>query len=193
MLDALVRRDGGEPTLRGIVRDDDPRLEAEIAAPGADVVIVTGASSVGPEDRVPEVVARRGELVFHGLALRPASPTGVGVVNGHVVFLLPGNPVSALCAYDLLAGRLIRRLGGRAAGLPYPVVRLPLARKVVSELGRLDYVRVRVVNDRVEPLTARGAGILSTATRADGFVLVPKEAEGFAEGAPVDVHLYDRA
>jgi molybdopterin molybdotransferase len=61
----------------------------------------------------------------------------------------------------------------------------------VSELGRLDVVRVRVVDGRVEPLTARGAGVLSTATRADGFVLVPKNVEGYAEGAEVDVRLYD--
>lgn len=191
LLDALVRRDGGVPLLRGLFADDDPRLETEIAQAHADVVLVTGASSVGPEDRVPEIVARRGRLAFHGVALRPASPTGVGVVSGRPVFLLPGNPVSALCAYDLFAGRLVRRLGGRAPDLPYRTVRLPLLRKVVSELGRVDVLRVRVVGGHVEPLTARGAGVLSTATRADGFVLVPQSVEGWPEGADVDVHLYD--
>jgi molybdopterin molybdotransferase len=191
LLDALIRRDGGAPLQRGIFGDEDPRLETEIAEVPADVVLVTGASSVGPEDRVPSIVARRGEVVFHGLALRPASPTGVGVVAGRPVFLLPGNPVSALCAYDLFAGRLVRRLGGRPAALPYPTRRLPLARKVVSELGRTDYLRVRVVDGRVEPLTSRGAGVLSTAVRADGFVLVPADLEGWQEGALVEVHLYD--
>jgi len=191
MLDALLRRDGAAPLVRGLFTDTDPRIEEEIASVAADLVLVTGASSVGPEDCVPEIVARRGTLLFHGLALRPASPTGLGLVAGRPVFLIPGNPVSALCAYDLLAGRLVRRLGGRSPELPYRVARLPLARKVVSELGRLDYLRVQVVDGRAAPLTSRGAGVLTTTTRADGFVLVPADAEGYPEGASVDVHLYD--
>ncbi len=191
LLEALVRRDGGVPFVRGPYADDDPRLETDLVGVQADLVLVTGASSVGPEDRVPEIVARRGRLVLHGVALRPASPTGLGVLAGRPVLLLPGNPVSALCAYDLFAGRLLRRLAGRDPALPYRNVRLPLARKVVSQLGRMDVLRVRVEGGLVEPLTARGAGVLSTTTRADGFVLVPPAVEGWPEGAPVDVHLYD--
>jgi molybdopterin molybdotransferase len=191
MLDALLRRDGAAPLMKGRFADADARLEEEIATTPADVVLVTGGTSVGPEDRVPEIVARRGTLVFHGLALRPASPAGLGVVAGRPVFLLPGNPVSALCAYDLLAGRLVRRLGGRSPDLPYATALLPLARKIVSELGRLDYLRVAVRDGRVEPLTSRGAGVLSTATRADGFVLVPKEVEGYPGGAVVTTFLFD--
>src|SRR5207237_6239557 len=122
----------------------------------------SGASSVGPEDRLPAVVARLGDLVFHGIAMRPSSPTGLGTIGERVVFLLPGNPVSCLCAYDAFAGPLIRRLGGLSASAPYRVVRLPLARKIASEPGRTDYVRVRIVDGRVEPLTARGAAILTT-------------------------------
>jgi molybdopterin molybdotransferase len=190
MLDALLRRDGAGPMLRGVFGDRDPRLEEEIASAPADVVLVTGASSVGPEDRVPEIVARRGTLVFHGVAMRPSSPTGVGEVAGRVVFLLPGNPVSCLCAYDFFAGRLVRRLGARPAEWPYEAETLPLARKVVSELGRVDYLRVRVEEGRVVPLTSRGAGVLSTAVRADGFVVVPRDAEGYPEGASVVVHRY---
>lgn len=195
MLDALVRRDGGMPSIQGPFADDDPAFERELVGVPADVVLVTGASSVGPEDLVPGLVARHGTLVAHGIALRPASPAGVGVVAGRPVFLLPGNPVSAMCAYELLAGRLVRRLGGRSPELPHRRVRVPLARKVVSELGRVDFLRVRLVEDggarRAEPLTARGAGILSSLTRADGFVLVPKEIEGWPEGTDVEVHLFE--
>jgi molybdopterin molybdotransferase len=194
MLDALVRRDGGLPLVRGPFADDDPAFERELVETACDACLVTGASSVGPEDRVPSLVARHGTLAFHGVALRPASPAGVGLVGGRPVFLLPGNPVSALCAYDLFAGRLVRRLGGRPAGFPHRRVRVPLARKVVSELGRVDFLRVRLVErggaTHAEPLTARGAGVLSSATRADGFVWVPKDAEGYPEGALVDVLLY---
>jgi molybdopterin molybdotransferase len=191
MLEALARRDGAEALPRRLLPDDERAIEAALLAAAGDVVLVTGASSVGPEDRVPSLVARHGEVVFHGIAMRPSSPAGVGTLGARAVFLLPGNPVSCLCAYDAFAGRLVRRLGGLPPEPPYPVARLPLARKIASEPGRVDYVRVRVEGGRVEPLTARGAGVLTTTTRADGFVWVPRDVEGFPEGALVDVHLYD--
>jgi molybdopterin molybdotransferase len=191
MLSALVARDGGAVATRTMLGDQDPRLEAALAKPSCDVLLVTGASSVGPEDRVPSLVAKHGDLAFHGVGMRPSSPTGVGRLRDAVAFLLPGNPVSCLCAYDFFAGRLIRRLGGLPPEWPYREVRLPLARKVVSELGRVDYLRVRVVDGRVEPLTARGASVLSTTTRADGFVVVPRDVEGWPEGTVVSVRLYD--
>jgi molybdopterin molybdotransferase len=106
------------------------------------------------------------------------------------VFLLPGNPVSCLCAYDLFAGLAVRRLGGRPDDMPYRSVLLPLALKVASAIGRVDYVRVAIRNGRVEPLAVSGASILSSTTRADGFILVPRDSEGFAPGEQVSVFLY---
>ena len=79
----------------------------------ADIVIVSGGSSVGIEDLAPTLVAEHGELAVHGIAMRPSSPTGLGRIGHRLVFLLPGNPVSSLCAYDFFAGRAIRALGGR--------------------------------------------------------------------------------
>src|SRR5205085_11318917 len=125
-------------------------------------------------------LAELGELTFHGVALRPASPAGVGFLGGRPVFLLPGNPVSCLCAYDLFAGPAVRRLGGRPTALPYRTARLPLARKIASAVGRVDYVRVRIHEGRVEPLATSGASVLSSTTKADGFVLVPRDSEGHA-------------
>ena len=125
------------------------------------------------------------------LDVSPASPSGLGFVKDVPVFLLPGNPVSCLCAYDLFAGRAIRRLGGRPVAWPYRAVLHRLASKLVSALGRVDYTRVRLVSDRVEPIATGGASILSTTTRADGFVLVPADLEGYAAGTEVTVWLYD--
>src|SRR5262249_44001300 len=130
-------------------------------------------------------------LTFHGLALRPASPTGVGFLGQRPVFLLPGNPVSCLCAYDLFAGLTLRRLGGRKMDLPYRTVVRPLARKLVSAGGGGDCVRGLVREGRVEPLATSGASILSSTTRADGYVLLPRDSEGFAAGEEVLVFLYD--
>jgi molybdopterin molybdotransferase len=106
------------------------------------------------------------------------------------VFLLPGNPVSSLCAYDFFAGRAIRALGGRDKAWPYRSISGTLRRKISSPIGRLDYARVKLVDGQVEPIAVAGASVLSSTTRADGFVIVTDDSEGFAEGADVDVWLY---
>jgi len=122
--------------------------------------------------------------------MRPSSPTGLGRIGHRLVFLLPGNPVSCLCAYDFFAGRAIRALGGRTTAWPYRSIRARLARKISSPIGRLDYARVRVVDGAIEPVSVGGASVLSSTTRADGFVIVPDDSEGFAPGAEVEVWLY---
>ena len=146
---------------------------------------------MGQEDHAPRVLVDVGELCVHGVAVRPASPTGVGFLDGRPVFLLPGNPVSCLCAYDLFAGPALRWLGGRSMDHPHRTCTLPLARKLASAVGRVDYVRVQIRDSQVEPLAISGASILTSTTRADGFVLVPRDSEGHAAGEMVRVHLYD--
>ena len=189
MLTALVERDGGVIDFPGLVPDESgPILEALQA--DADVIIVSGGSSVGIEDLAPTLVAQLGELAIHGIAMRPSSPTGLGRIDQRIVFLLPGNPVSCLCAYDFFAGRAIRALGGREKAWPYRAVRGRLTRKISSPIGRLDYARVQVADGAVEPLAVSGASVLSSTTRADGFVIVPDDSEGFAPGTDVKVWLY---
>jgi molybdopterin molybdotransferase len=189
MLAALAERDGAHVDFPGLVRDDGAAILDALQA-DADVVIVSGGSSVGIEDLAPMLVARHGDLAVHGIAMRPSSPTGLGRIGDRLVFLLPGNPVSALCAYDFFAGRAIRVLGGLPKEWPYRVARGTLVRKISSPIGRLDYARVRWDGTRVEPLSVSGASVLSSTTRADGFVLVEDDSEGFPAGAEVDVWLY---
>ena len=190
MLSALVVRDGGRVASCRIVPDHRETISGALSEP-ADVVLVSGGSSVGQEDYVPVLLSERGELAVHGVAMRPSSPTGMGRLDGRLVFLLPGNPVSCLCAYDFFAGRAIRALGGRAKSWPYRSVKAPLARKISSVIGRLDYARVKLVDGHVEPLSIGGASVLSSTTRADGFVIVAADSEGHPSGAQVEVFLYD--
>jgi molybdopterin molybdotransferase len=189
MLAALAARDGGVVDAYGLVSDDAQTITGALLE-DADVVIVSGGSSVGVEDLAPGLVATHGELAVHGIAMRPSGPTGLGRIGHRLVFLLPGNPVSSLCAYDFFAGRAVRVLGGRPAAWPYQSVRGRLTRKISSPIGRLDYARVTVANGAVEPLAVAGASLLSSTTRADGFVIVGDDSEGFAAGADVDVWLY---
>ena len=189
MLAALIERDGGEVIFPGIVRDEPDAIRQALLEP-ADIVLVSGGSSVGQEDFAPKLLAELGEVAIHGIAMRPSSPTGMGRLQGRLVFLLPGNPVSCLCAYDFFAGRAIRAMGGRSRDWPYRRVLVRLARKLVSTIGRVDYARVQINGIEATPMAIGGASILSSTTRSDGFVIVPSDSEGFPEGAEVEVFLY---
>ena len=186
----LIPRDGGVIESRVRCEDDRDSIRDAMTASGADVILISGGSSVGSEDHAPGLVAELGELPIHGVAMRPSSPAGVGRIGAELIFLLPGNPVSCLCAYDFFAGRGIRRLAGRSADWPYQKVQGELASKIVSQVGRVDYCRVRITDGKVEPLALSGASILSSTTRANGFVIVPPQSEGAAAGTQVEVYLY---
>lgn len=191
MLRGLLARDGGVVEAHCKLGDDAARIRDALVAPNADVILVSGGSSVGSEDHAPRLLAEVGELAIHGVAMRPSSPAGAGRVGDALVFLLPGNPVSCLCAYDFFAGRAIRLRGGRSPDWPYRTREGIVARKIVSAVGRVDYCRVRFAHDEIEPLALSGASILSSTTRADGFVIVPAESEGYGAGTAVTAYLYD--
>jgi molybdopterin molybdotransferase len=191
MLRGLVARDGGLCLPFEILPDRPERIRMVLSAGDADVLLVSGGSSVGQEDHAPGLVAELGSLDFHGVSMRPSSPAGVGRIGSAFAFLLPGNPVSCLCAYEFFAGPTLRALGGRSRSWPHRTIRLPLGRKVASAVGRTDYVRVAIEDGHVVPLATSGASILSSTVRASGCVIVPRECEGMAEGESVEVRLYD--
>jgi molybdopterin molybdotransferase len=189
MLAALVQRDGGIPEVVRLP-DEEGAMEEALARAGADAIVTAGAASVGSEDRVPILVDKLGSLSIHGITMRPSAPTGIGTVNGVRVVILPGNPVSCLAAYDFFAGPVIRSLGGRSPDWPYLSVRRTLARRIVSQIGRTDYARVVIDEGLVNPVAISGSSILSSVTKASGFVVVPSAFEGYAEGTEVTVHCY---
>jgi molybdopterin molybdotransferase len=217
VLRGLAARDGAVVTACTYLPDRAERIRAALLDADADALLVSGGSSVGQEDHAPRLVAELGTLDFHGIAMRPSSPAGVGRIGERkgaqrprseaprdlasrepsggqrLVFLLPGNPVSCLCAYEFFAGPTLRALGGRPRAWPHRRVRLPLARKIASAIGRVDYVRVAIEGGRVVPLATSGASILSSTVRAAGAVIVPRGLEGVPEGAEVEVLLYDDA
>jgi molybdopterin molybdotransferase len=206
VLRALVARDGGAALECTPLPDRREVVRLALQSSDADVILISGGSSVGVEDHAPGLVRELGTLDFHGVAMRPSSPAGVGRIPRRpkeyaganepapgeaFVFLLPGNPVSCLCAYEFFAGPVIRALGGRSRAWPHRRVRLPLARKLASQIGRVDYVRVAIEDGRVVPLATSGASILSSTVRAAGCVIVPRGREGMAEGEEALVLLYD--
>jgi molybdopterin molybdotransferase len=191
MVQMLIERDGGEvaevrhlPDEREVIRD------ALLNAPG-DLLVTTGGTSVGVEDHAPTLVAEEGELVVHGVAMRPSAPTGFGFAGGRPVFLLPGNPVSCLAAYDFFVALAVRLMGQRAEAWPYHEACYPLKERISSQIGRVDYARVKLVDGEALLLATSGASILSSTTQADGFVVVDQDSEGLAAGQPATVWLYE--
>jgi molybdopterin molybdotransferase len=206
MLRALIARDGGliepgadqlpEQPARFATPEDSAQtvqsaLAGLIARPGADLVLVCGLTGTGPDDMAPLALDAAGSLDLHGIALHPGGSAGLGRVGETPVILLPGNPLHCLCAYDLLAGRLIRRLGGRASQLPYAVRQAVVGRKIVSSIGNFELLQVRLVSGEAMPLGSAGSGGLAAAAHAEGFVLIPAPLEGYRPGTPVSVYLYD--
>lgn len=191
VLRGLIARDGGRTLPFDILPDVPEKIRDAMADDQADVVLVSGGTSVGQEDHAPRLLAELGKLEFHGISMRPSSPTGIGRIESRLVFLLPGNPVSCLAAYEFFAGPTIRALGGRTRRWPHRRALVPLARKIASEVGRTDYVRVAIENGRAIPLATSGASILSSTVRAAGAVIVSRELEGMPEGESVEVLLYD--
>ena len=195
MLRGLIARDGG--LLESVTRctDDRDSIHAAMTDGDVDIVLVSGGTSVGSEDHAPSVLADAGELAIHGIAMRPSGPAGMGrIVTGSVsrqVFLLPGNPVSCLCAYDFFAGQAVRQQQGLPSGWPYPIVSLPLATEIPSVVGRVDYCRVLIRDGKIEPLAVTGASRLSSTVKGDGFVVIPASSEGYAANTKIDAYQYD--
>jgi len=200
-LAGLCARDRAEflPVLRS--RDGADNLRAAltaIEAGDADIIVACGATSVGSEDWLPLLLGERGEVLVHGVAMRPASPTGIGRLgDGRWVFLLPGNPVSSLCAYEFFVGPVLRALGRRPHAWRWPHRRrtLSLSRKIVSKIGRVDFVRVAVDRSAAEPslipVATSGASLLSSTVVADGVVIVPPPSEGYDVGDSVELLAFD--
>jgi molybdopterin molybdotransferase len=196
---ALVRSSGGEAEMFEIVPDDPTLLRAalEKALASADVVALSGGSSVGERDHMVKVVsALPGAVVHaHGIAISPGKPTLIASVNGKPVFGLPGHPVSALVVAQVFLAPFIRYLGGEELkrGPAGARVRAVLAGSVRSAQGREEYVRVKIEGTQGQ-ISARPvfgkSGMLSTLVKADGFVVVPIHAEGIPAGETVDVILF---
>lgn len=191
MLTPLINRDGGVLAKVHHVPDDRDLLQKHLSKSDADLVCMTGGTSVGIEDHGPMLVDELGELLAHGIPMRPAAPTGFGLINGKKIFLLPGNPVSCLSAYDYFVRRSLCMMGGHSEEWPYKKKKIILATKISSEIGRIEYVRLRIENDLAFVIASGGASILSSTTQADAFLLTEEDSEGFAEGDEVQVWLYD--
>lgn len=190
MTASYVRKLGAVPRISHIVTDDyDLLRQAILAHTDADMLIISGGTSVGERDLVPSVIEDIGEVLVHGIAISPGKPTALGIVGQKPVLCMPGYPVAGLIALLAFGKDVIQKLG-HIPRKPETVIRLPLKAKIASRQGYHTYVRVRITDNEVEPLMTSGAGILSSVARADGYIVVPPNIEGYGAGTNVDVHVF---
>ncbi len=182
---------GFEAISLGIARDSVEELRNKLQkALEFDAVVITGGTSVGAKDLVPEVVSEFGEIVFHGVSMKPGMPTAAGVIEGKPVLMLPGSPAAALLGfytfavpalYRLMNVRIIARKWSRQKGV--------LQGRIPSEIGVRGNVRVLWESGKVYPIRISGSGILSSFVRANALLVVPEDKEGYEEGEEVEVTL----
>jgi molybdopterin molybdotransferase len=196
---ALARDAGAEVDLFAIVPDDPAQLKAAVekALAFADIVVLSGGSSVGERDHMVGAVASLADVTIHahGVAISPGKPTLIASAGGKAVFGLPGHPVSALVVAQVFLAPFLRYLGGEPLkrGPAGARLRARLAASVHSAQGREEYVRVRTEATPEEmiaqPVFGK-SGMLSTLVKADGVFVVPLHAEGVPAGEMVEVILF---
>ena len=193
MLEALVQEFGAETKLYGIVRDEEALLAEALdkALAECDCVLISGGSSVGTKDATGRIIESRGELLFHGIAMKPGKPTIMGIAGGKPIFGLPGHPGAAWFVSRIFVRCAIEKLMGRES-IP---ITLParLTESVSANHGRAQYGGVSIFMEEgqwwASPIRSK-SGLISSLCAADGFFCIPRDKEGCAPGETVDVTLY---
>lgn len=188
-LAAIVGENGGvsvpHPTSADTLDDLNRALDAAI---GEDLVIFSGGSSVGERDLILDAVASRGEVVFHGIAVKPGKPTLFGVIDGTPIVGMPGYPTSCLSNGYMLVVPVLRRLARLPVVAPRSVT-LPLGQRVVSTTGRHQFYTVRVVDGSAMP-AFKASGDITSMSQADGYIEIPAQTDIVEKGQPVEVFLF---
>jgi len=188
-LGAVVESHGGIAEMHAPARDTIEALEASLdACANADVIIFSGGSSVGDRDLLVDLIARRGEMIFHGIAVKPGKPTMFAMVDGRPFFGMPGNPTSCLSnAYILLVPFL--RATARLPIYEPRTVAATLGRRIVSQANRHQFYTVRLDGNVAMP-AFKGSGDITSLSQADGYIEIPASESTLDEGTAVDVTLF---
>jgi molybdopterin molybdotransferase len=188
-LSTIIQEHGGVPVPFSTAQDTIDALEKAIDACAAcDVLVFSGGSSVGERDLILDVIGRKGEIVFHGIAVKPGKPTVFGTISGKPMFGMPGYPTSCLSnAYMLLvpALRAMARLQPRHTA----TVSLPVGQRIVSTTGRHQFYTVKIVNGQAMP-AFKASGDITSMSQADGYIEIPAQTDIVEKGETVDVKLF---
>ncbi len=192
MISSMVREFGGEVVDYGICEDDRDLITSKLReALKFDMVVVSGGTSVGERDYVPNIINSMGKpgLVVHGVAMRPGSPTGLGIVDGKPIILSPGYPVSSFVAFYTFGRPLLFKML-KTEGSPNGKLIAKMGDSINMHQEMRTFVRVKVEKRNgtyfAEPISASGASLLSTLTKSNGMVIVDNKSK-LAKGEKVEV------
>ena len=192
MLCALLARDGASVEGPALAHGHGTLVEALTQARGeplaetrADLLVCVGGSGYGQGDHAFAALAELGTVDLDGVAIHPGGGIVLGRIGATPVALLPGAPLAAWGAYELILGGLVRRLAGLPPAIPGVRLARPLARKLVSRIGWLEAARVRLTPESAEPLAVAEERLIASSARSDALVLIPEGSEGHPQGAEV--------
>jgi molybdenum cofactor synthesis domain-containing protein len=188
-LSAIVADHGGVPVAYQTAQDTIDDLERAIdRCLAEDVMVFSGGSSVGERDLILDVISRRGEILFHGIAVKPGKPTVFGVIDGKTVFGLPGYPTSCLSNAYILLVPALRQMAHLP---PYRMrtIEVPVAQRIVSTTGRHQFYTVRVVDGLAQP-AFKASGDITSMSQADGYIEIPAQTDIVEKGEVVEVKLF---
>jgi len=190
-LAAIVESNGGVADARPPVVDTVASLAGALdACSGADIIVFSGGSSVGERDLIVDLVAAKGEMIFHGIAVKPGKPTAFARIGASRTpfFGMPGNPTSCLSnAYVLLVPFL--RACARLPEAANRTITVPLGRRIVSQAGRLQFYTVTIAKGAAMP-AFKGSGEITSLSHADGYIKIPADQSIVEEGQEVEVTLF---
>ncbi len=188
-LASIIGAHGGVPIVYPTVADSLQALTAAISATGGDdLVVFSGGSSVGERDLIIDAIGAVGEVIFHGIAVKPGKPTAFGHAAGRPVFGMPGYATSCLSNAYMLLVPMLRRIARLPEYQPH-VVRLPLSRRVVSTTGRHQFYTVRIEDGGAVP-AFKASGDITSMAQADGYIEIPAQTDIVEAGEMVDVKLF---
>ena len=189
-LSAVIGAHGGTVLGRSPVPDSLPELVSAIrtAADEADIVVFSGGSSVGERDLILDAIQQIGEVVFHGIAVKPGKPTVFGRVGTTPVFGMPGYPTSCLSNAYMLLVPMLRQMARLPEHTPR-IVTLPLSQRIVSTTGRHQFYTVRVTDGHAVP-AFKASGDITSMSQADGYIEIPAQTDIVEAGEMVDVKMF---
>ena len=154
-----------------------------------DALISTGGTAISKGDVVIDVTDKMGEVLIHGVALRPGKPFGFGIIHEKPVFMLSGYPVAAMVQADVFVRNSLHKMQG-IENEPQLVSKIA-SRKIPSSLGRTDYIRAKTEENMVRPLKIKGSGIIRSMVESNSYIVIEENLEGIGEGEECNVLLYD--
>ena len=188
-LSAIIRAHGGVPMNGKTTPDSLPELVKTFESTGAaDLIMFSGGSSVGERDLILDALQAAGEVVFHGIAVKPGKPTILGKVGGKPVLGMPGNPTSCLSNAYLLVVPMLRRMARLPEYVPRST-RVQLSQRIVSTTGRHQFYTVRLADGAAVP-AFKGSGDITSMAHADGYIEIPAQTDIVEAGEIVDVKLF---